>query len=90
MRGMLRAIEVDLVPDLSAVQRVVVREVGDDYTSMTFTELRRDADLPPSWFDVRDPSEVDVASIAGLPRLPDPAGTEPAPTRDPGRDGRSK
>ncbi len=67
MRKNLRAIEVELKADLRSVERVTIREPGDDKTVMTFRELRRDAALPPSYFDPTNPDAVTTDAIRKLP-----------------------
>jgi outer membrane lipoprotein carrier protein len=51
MRKMMQAIEIHLGADFQSTRRIVLREVGGDFTDIRFSEQIAGASLPPGTFD---------------------------------------
>ncbi len=66
----LRAVELDLAPDLSSVHTVTIVEEGGGRTVMRFEERKRGGEFPPGTFSPTDPADVDIDRIAGPERAP--------------------
>ena len=68
MRKMMEAIEIHLAPDCRGTRRIVLREVGGDFTDIRFSEQVAGVRLPPGTFDRSRP--VDLEQIQQAVRAP--------------------
>ena len=59
LRKMLQAIEIHLAPDFRGTQRVVLREVGGDFTDIHFRDQLAKPSLPAATFDCGNPADLD-------------------------------
>ena len=62
--SMLAALEIHLLPDLSATREVVMREPGGDQTRIIFRRELRDVKFPPGTFDQTKPLAVSAVQSA--------------------------
>jgi outer membrane lipoprotein-sorting protein len=77
MRKMMQAIEIHLAPDFRGTRRVVLREVGGDFTDIRFSEQVAEPPLPEGTFDRSKP--VDLEKIRQAVQARNGA-SEPKPT----------
>lgn len=61
VRSMMPAIEVHLLPDLSATLEVVMRQSGGNFTRIIFSGEKRDITFPAGTFDQAHP--LDIAAV---------------------------
>ena len=59
MRKMMQAIEIHLAPDFRGTRRVVLREVGGDFTDIRFSEQVAEPPLPEGTFDRSQPVDLE-------------------------------
>jgi outer membrane lipoprotein-sorting protein len=59
MRKMMEAIEIYLARDFRGTRRVVLREVGGDYTDIRFSEQQAEPRLPEGTFNRTTPADLE-------------------------------
>ena len=67
LRKMMLAIEIHLAPDCRGTRRILLREVGGDFTDIRFSEQVAGPKLPPETFDRSRPTDLEQIQRAIQP-----------------------